>query len=99
VDVKCPGSGMSGRVNWACLGRLKASDQIKFVISGREDYLWAKKVVEERRLAGTVEILFSPVHGALAPEALAGWILEDKLPVRLQLQIHKYIWDERSRGV
>jgi 7-carboxy-7-deazaguanine synthase len=99
VDVKCPGSGMSDRVNWACLEHLKSSDQVKFVISDREDYLWSKKVVEERGLAGAVEILFSPVHGALAPEALAGWILEDRLPVRLQLQLHKYIWDEHGRGV
>jgi 7-carboxy-7-deazaguanine synthase len=99
VDVKCPGSGMSGSVNWACLERLKGSDQLKFVISSREDYLWARKVVEERGLAEAVEVLFSPVHGVLAPEVLAGWILEDKLPVRLQLQLHKYIWDEHSRGV
>lgn len=99
VDIKCPGSGMSSRVNWVCLKHLKASDQLKFVISGREDYLWSKNVLEERGLAGTVEILFSPVHGALAPDVLAAWILEDRLPVRLQIQLHKYIWDERSRGV
>jgi 7-carboxy-7-deazaguanine synthase len=99
VDVKCPGSGMSGRVNWDCLKHLKSSDQLKFVVSGREDYLWAKKVLEERGLPGGAEVLLSPVHGVLAPDVLAGWILEDKLPVRLHLQLHKYIWSEDSRGV
>ena len=99
VDLKCPGSGMSDRVNWGSLRHLTPSDQVKFVISGRRDYLWAKEVLEGRDLAGRVEVLFSPVHGTLKPELLAGWILEDKLPVRLQLQLHKYIWDEHRRGV
>jgi 7-carboxy-7-deazaguanine synthase len=99
VDIKCPGSGMSDRVSWDCLKRLKGSDQLKFVISGRDDYLWAKRVLDERGPVGATEILLSPVHGVLAPDVLAGWILEDKLPVRLHLQLHKYIWGEGRRGV
>lgn len=99
VDIKCPGSGMSRRVYWPGLRGLRASDQVKFVISGREDYLWARRVMENGALYRKAEVLFSPVHGELAPDDLAGWILEDGLPVRLQVQLHKYIWDEKGRGV
>lgn len=99
VDIKCPGSGMSRRVYWPGLRDLRASDQVKFVISGREDYLWARRVMEKGSLDRKAEVLFSPVHGELAPDELAGWILEDGLPVRLQVQLHKYIWDDKRRGV
>lgn len=98
LDIKCPGSGMSGKTNWDCLKHLRQGDQIKFVISDREDYLWAKRTLAERDMA-TAEVLFAPVHGVMEPAALAGWILEDKLPVRLQIQIHKHIWDADARGV
>jgi len=99
VDVKCPGSGTAARVHWRSLELLTQSDQVKFVLADRSDYLWARQVVEKRGLGGRVEILFSPVHGVLDPKELAAWILEDKLRVRLHLQIHKYIWGPEAGGV
>jgi 7-carboxy-7-deazaguanine synthase len=98
VDIKCPGSGMSDKVDWVGLAGLTAKDQVKFVISGRDDYLWARNVLGSRDFAGA-EVLFSPVRGTMEPSKLAGWILRDRLPVRLQLQIHKYIWGDDVRGV
>ena len=100
MDVKCPGSGESAKVDWTNLSHLTARDQVKFVIADRADYEFARDVVERERLAercGTV--LFSPVHGELALRDLAEWVLADRLPVRLQLQMHKYIWDPQTRGV
>jgi 7-carboxy-7-deazaguanine synthase len=100
VDVKCPGSGESHRVNWRNLGHLTDGDEVKFVIADRNDYEFARGVVQEHRLTErTKAVLFSPVHGLLPPRALAEWILEDGLAVRLQLQVHKYIWDPQTRGV
>jgi 7-carboxy-7-deazaguanine synthase len=100
VDVKCPGSGEAHRNHWPNLDRLTAHDEVKFVIADRVDYEYARDVLERHRLAGRVEaVLFSPVHGGLEPQALAGWMLEDRLPVRLQLQMHKYIWGADARGV
>jgi 7-carboxy-7-deazaguanine synthase len=100
MDVKCPASGESARTLWDNINRLTSRDQVKFVIQDRTDYEFARAVVGrhalERRCAA---VLFSPVHGALAPRDLAAWILEDALPVRLQLQLHKYIWDADARGV
>ncbi len=100
MDVKCPGSGESERTLWDNINRLTSRDQAKFVIADRRDYEFARDVVGrhalERRCAA---VLFSPVHGGLAPRDLAAWILEDSLPVRLQLQLHKYIWDADARGV
>jgi 7-carboxy-7-deazaguanine synthase len=100
VDVKCPGSGESGKNDWHNLERLSPHDEVKFVIKDRADYEFARRVVEERHLVGRCgAILFSPVHGVLDPKQLAEWILADKLTVRLQLQAHKYIWDPQTRGV
>lgn len=100
VDVKCPGSGESARNHWPNLDRVGPSDEVKFVIQDRTDYEFARDVVERHRLAGTCgAVLFSPVHGVLAPPDLAAWILADRLPVRLQLQVHKYIWGAHARGV
>lgn len=100
VDVKCPGSGEAARMDWANLDRLSASDQVKFVIKDRTDYEYARDVVRreglERRVAA---VLFSPVHGVMDASALARWILDDRLPVRLQLQAHKFIWAPDTRGV
>ncbi len=98
VDVKCPGSGEVLGNRWENLDHLRERDELKFVISGRQDYLWAADQVRERRLASRCAVLFSPVHGALDPAELAGWILEDRLPVRLQIQVHKVLWPDRSRG-
>lgn len=100
MDIKCPGSGESAKNDWENLERLTMRDQVKFVIASREDYEYASDVVQRERLAercGTV--LFSPVHGELSPRQLAEWVLGDRLPVRVQLQMHKYIWDPQTRGV
>lgn len=100
MDIKCPGSGEASKMDWSNLARLTAEDQVKFVITNREDYEYARDVTARERLTERVEaVLFSPVHGVLHPRALAEWILADRLAVRLQLQAHKYIWDPSTRGV
>ena len=99
MDIKCPGSGMSQTVHWENLRRLKARDEIKFVIANRADYDWAKEVLVKHALLDGRTVLFSPVFAELEPRQLAEWILEDHLPVRFQLQLHKYIWDPEMRGV
>ena len=100
MDVKCPASGESDRNEWGNIDRLGSRDQVKFVIKNRGDYEFARDTVIrhalDRRCAA---VLFSPVHGVLEPKALSEWILEDRLPVRLQLQIHKHIWGANVRGV
>jgi 7-carboxy-7-deazaguanine synthase len=100
LDVKCPGSGEEAHNDWDNLARLAPTDEVKFVIRDRVDYEYAREVVRARSLAGQcAAVLFSPVHGVLDPERLASWILEDRLPVRLQLQVHKYVWGAEARGV
>ncbi len=99
MDVKTPGSGESGRMDWSNLPRLRAKDEAKFVLDGRADYEWSRDLVRERRLAERCTVLFSPVHGRLDPGTLARWILEDGLPVRLQVQLHKVLWPGVTRGV
>jgi 7-carboxy-7-deazaguanine synthase len=100
VDIKCPGSGESGKVEWANLGRLTAADQVKFVIRDRQDYEFAREIVAREHLPSRAgAVLFSPVHGVMNPRDLAEWILADRLAVRLQLQAHKYIWSPDARGV
>jgi 7-carboxy-7-deazaguanine synthase len=99
MDVKTPGSGESARMEWRNLDLLKGTDEVKFVLDGRGDYEWARDLVRERRIADRCTVLFSPVHGALDPGALGRWILDDGLPVRLQVQLHKYLWPGAERGV
>jgi 7-carboxy-7-deazaguanine synthase len=99
VDVKAPGSGESHRMHWPNLERLRPQDEVKFVIADRADYEWSRDVVRERSLAGRGTVLFSPVHGVLAPGELARWVLEDGLPARVQVQLHKYLWPGVERGV
>jgi len=100
LDVKCPASGESGKNHWDNLERLDVRDQVKFVIQDRADYEFARDVVGRHALDRRVAaVLFSPVHGVLEPRALAEWVLEDRLPVRVQLQVHKYIWGADARGV
>ena len=99
VDVKCPGSGHSERNRWDDLNDLREGDELKFVIADREDYLWAASQIRSRELAGPCPLLFSPVHGDLDSAELSRWVLEDRLPVRVQLQVHKYIWPGVLRGV
>ena len=100
VDVKCPGSGEAGKVDWENMARLRPYDQVKFVIRDRADYEYARDVLARCDLASrTAAVLFSPVHGVLEPRGLADWVLADRLPVRVQLQVHKYIWSADTRGV
>lgn len=98
VDVKCPASGESENNRWANFDLLTARDELKFVLAGEADYRWACEIVERHRLAGRCAIHFSPVHGSLEPRDLASWILRDRLPVRMQLQLHKLLWGA-ARGV
>jgi len=97
LDIKCPGSGEVEKNRWENLDTLRPRDEIKFVIAGRDDYDWARHVIEERGLAGRT-ILFSPVWGEMELQPLAEWMIEDRVPARLQTQLHKHIWGER-RGV
>jgi 7-carboxy-7-deazaguanine synthase len=100
VDVKCPGSGEAGKNHWPNLDRLSPHDEVKFVIQDRADYEFARGVVARHELtARCAAVLFSPVHGTLAPRALAEWMLADGVDARLQLQLHKYIWSPETRGV
>ena len=100
LDVKCPGSGEAHRNDWSNLTRLRRHDEVKFVIKDRADYEYARDVIHRHALDGrSAAILFSPVHGVLDPKQLSQWVLEDRLAVRVQLQVHKYIWDPNTRGV
>ena len=100
MDVKCPGSGEAARMDWDNFNRLELTDEVKFVIKDRVDYDYAKDVVARHELPGKVAAIhFSPVHGVLEPKTLSEWVLADRLPVRVQLQLHKYIWSPETRGV
>ena len=99
VDVKCPGSAESDRNRWENLEHLREGDELKFVLAHREDYDWAARQIEERRLAGRCPLLFSPVEGKLSAGEMARWVLEDGLPVRVQLQMHKLLWPGVQRGI
>jgi 7-carboxy-7-deazaguanine synthase len=100
MDVKCPGSGESDRNEWENIDRLSSRDQVKFVIKDRADYEYARETLARHALdLRCAAVLFSPVHGVMHPKELSEWILEDKLPVRLQMQIHKHIWGAEVRGV
>lgn len=95
MDLKAPGSDEAHRNLWSNLDHLQASDQIKFVLADRTDYEWARLALDQHNLNSKVdEVLMSPVHGELAPRELAEWILADGLNVRMQLQMHKYLWGE-----
>ncbi|MEQ1574612.1 MAG: radical SAM protein [Vicinamibacterales bacterium] len=100
LDVKCPGSGESHRNDWTNLVRLRPHDEVKFVIADRVDYEYAREVIARHRLADrAAAIHLSPVHAGLPPKTLSEWVLADHLPVRVQLQLHKFIWDAHTRGV
>jgi len=94
VDIKTPGSGEVERNLWSNLPLLTAHDQVKFVVCSRADFDWAKDIVAEHRLHETCDVLFSPSHAQVSPRELADWIVEEKLPVRFQLQLHKILWGE-----
>lgn len=97
VDVKTPGSGEVVRNHLANLSVLSPRDEVKFVLTGEEDYLWARSLLREHDIATRCPVLFSPAWGQVEPALLADWILRDGLPVRLQLQLHKILWQE-ARG-
>jgi 7-carboxy-7-deazaguanine synthase len=104
LDLKTPGSGMEKRNLWSNLEWLRAGDEVKFVLTGRNDYVWARSILADppaldRPLSGVCPVLFSPAEGMLAVADLAAWILEDGLPVRLNLQIHKLIWPDVEKGI
>ena len=99
IDFKCPSSKMSKHNVWENVRLLKQGDEVKFVIGDREDYEWSKQMIRDYRIEQCCPVLVSVVFGELEPVQLAEWILEDKLPVRFQLQMHKYIWSPETKGV
>lgn len=94
LDIKTPGSGEVEKNRWENLVHIKPSDEIKFVLCGREDYEWAREVMADYGLAAKCSVLFSPVYQQVNPTDLAEWVLQDKLPVRMQVQLHKILWGE-----
>jgi 7-carboxy-7-deazaguanine synthase len=92
LDIKTPASGEVEKNLWGNLESLNADDEIKFVLCDEADYIWACKILRERKLAERSEVLFSPAQGQLSPTDLADWVLRDQLPVRMQLQLHKILW-------
>jgi len=100
LDVKCPGSGEVAKNDWKNLERLRPQDEVKFVVKDRADYEFARDVIARHALVGLASALhLSPVHGVLDPKTLSEWVLADQLAVRVQLQLHKYIWSPDTRGV
>ena len=100
LDVKCPGSGEAGRMDWTNLDRLRPHDEVKFVVKDRADYEYARDVIARHDVARrAAAIHVSPVHGVMNPRTLSEWVLADRLPARVQLQLHKYIWEPDTRGV
>ena len=100
VDVKCPASGEAAKNDYGNLDRLEPHDEVKFVVQDRADYEFARDVIARHSLASrAAAVLISPVHGVLDARTLSEWMLADRLPARLQLQLHKYIWSPSTRGV
>ena len=99
MDLKCPDSGMSEKNMWDNLTHLKRSDDLKFVVASYEDFLWADKIIKDHQLGEKLNTLLSPAFGLVKPDELVSWMLESRTPARLNLQIHKYIWNPRKKGV
>ena len=99
MDLKCPSSGMLKKNQYENIDFIKSSDEIKFVMGSREDYEWTKEILQKYNLTKKCIILFSVVFGELEPLRVVEWILEDKLDVRFQLQMHKFIWEPTTKGV
>ena len=99
MDVKCPGSKMTKKNRWENIDYLTPKDEVKFVLADRADYDWAVDVMRKYKLDRKATVLFSTVFGALEPVRVVEWILQDKLPVRFQLQMHKFIWHPETKGV
>jgi len=99
MDIKCPSSGEHGKIYWQNIDHINTNDQIKFVIGTQEDYKFASKTIKKYNLENKCILLMSPVFGKIDFEKFAGWILRDRQKVRMQLQMHKYIWQPDKRGV
>lgn len=99
MDFKTPGSGMSGEMDFSNLDYIKSTDEIKFVLTGLDDYVWAKELIRNNHLPYRCHVLLSPAYGLLRPEDLAKWMIEDRIEARLNLQIHKYIFGSERKGV
>jgi 7-carboxy-7-deazaguanine synthase len=99
VDFKCPGSGMEKKNLWDNVGHLQHTDEVKFVVGSREDFDWSVAKIREHAIDRRSPVLMSAVHGVLEPARLAEWVLDSGLNVRMQLQLHKYIWKPETRGV
>jgi len=99
MDIKCPGSGMADAMRWEHIKYLSPKDEVKFVISDYRDYMWMKNVINRYELLKKCSITVSPAFNILSPQELAEWIIRDSLMVRFQLQIHKYIWNGKERGI
>ncbi len=96
MDLKTPGSGELERNRYQNIELLQANDQLKFVICNQQDYIWSKQILDEYQIHARCEVLFSPCHGDLEAVTLAGWILNDQLSVRMQVQLHKYLWGNEA---
>ena len=99
MDIKCPDSNMSHLMNWQNIDYLAKLDEVKFVLSSRNDYDWTKAVIQKYNLPEIARVLVGTVFGAISLKTVVQWILEDNLDVRFQLQLHKYIWEPQTRGV
>lgn len=99
MDLKCPSSGEVERNDWSNIAKLTSQDEVKFVIGNREDFDWSADVIRKHHLANRCQVLISPEFGAIEPRQLAEWILAEAVPARLQLQIHKFIWEPATIGV
>ncbi len=99
VDFKCPSSGMEKKNLWSNLNDIQKKDEIKFVIGDKNDFDWSVKQINDKKINEKCTILFSPVFGKIKPEKITNWIIESNIPVRFQLQSHKYIWSPESKGV
>ena len=98
MDLKTPGSGECDKNRYENIAHLKKTDEVKFVIRDRADFTWSRDMVDTHKLATRCDVLFSPVYNALPPRMLAEWVLADRLPVRVQIQLHKILWgEERGR--
>ena len=99
MDIKCPSSNESEKMRWENISSLTEKDEVKFVIGNKDDFDYAVEVVEKYKLSDKCMVLFSPVFDKLGNESLARWVLDNKIPVRMQLQMHKFIWSPDTRGV
>ena len=101
MDIKCPASGMASKNYWENIKKLKPSDEVKFVVASKQDFNWAKQIIDDHSLQSKAQLCFSPAWGHVDPKDLVGWLLDEQpnLKARLNLQIHKYIWSPKAKGV